>query len=60
MPDSFNRDLDLLRFCKEVLEIARFHGVEEEVVVTALQTVREDPDSPLSEALLVGMNEWVK
>ena len=36
------------------------YGLETEVVYTALQTMKEYPQLSISEAIKVGLNEWMK
>lgn len=42
------------------LEIARSHGLETEVVYTALKAMKEDTTLTIAQAITIGENEWVK
>lgn len=39
---------------------ARAHGLEAEVVMTALMAMRRDPSLTIQEAIYIGFFEWIK
>jgi hypothetical protein len=43
-----------------LLKQAKEHGLEAEVVMTALIAMRRDPELTIQEAMYIGFFEWVK
>jgi uncharacterized protein (UPF0335 family) len=51
---------DQMELIREVLEEAKEHGLEVEVVTWALQYMQEDPELQPYEAIVYGYREWIK
>lgn len=51
---------DQMELIREVLEKAKEHGLEVEVVTWALKYTQEDPELQPYEAIIHGYREWVK
>jgi hypothetical protein len=49
-----------LNYVSEALKQAREYGIEAEVVMMALISMRRDPNQTLVEAMEAGMEEWIK
>ena len=56
---SANGSLELT-YVSEALKQAREYGIEAEVVMMALISMRRDPSQTLVEAMEAGMEEWIK
>ncbi len=46
--------------CHEILDMAKKHGLELEVVVWGLEAMRMNPGLLPEEALMEGFDEWIK
>jgi len=46
--------------CHEILDAAKEHGLEVEVVVWALEYMQSNPGLLPEEALMMGFDEWIK
>ena len=44
----------------EMLQTARIYGLESEVVWSALDSMKSNPDQTIVRAMLDGLNEWVR
>ena len=44
----------------EILQTARKYGLESEVVWSALDSMKSNPDQTIVMAMLDGLNEWVR
>ena len=51
---------DDLRAIAAFIEEAAEHGLEAEVIYTAIKYVQEDPSISPAQAIQMGMDEWVK
>ena len=43
-----------------ILQTAKEHGLEVEVIAWAMLALKENPKLSISEAILIGFAEWVK
>ena len=55
MDKNFIFDMDRM---KEAIDIAKPHGLDIEVIVTAIHYLKEHPGFELEEALIVAIKEW--
>lgn len=51
---------DIMDYVSEILEEARQHGLEVEVVTWALKAMKENPSLSLVEAITEGYENWLK
>lgn len=51
---------DQMNLIAELLEEARKHGLEVEVITWALQAMQEYPEHQPYEAFAIGYHEWIK
>ena len=51
------KDLEII---KEVLKESAIHGLQIEVVYSALKFMKQQPELTISEAIQFALNDWVK
>lgn len=52
--------MDDLDYIIEALEYVRKYGFEAEVVLTALQAMKNNPNQSIQEAFEFGIDEWIR
>ena len=52
--------MDDLDYIIEALQYVRKYGFEAEVVLTALQTMKNNPNQSIQEAFEFGVSEWIR
>ena len=52
--------MDDLDYIIEALQYVRKYGFEAEVVLTALQTMKNNPNQSIQEAFEFGIDEWIR
>ena len=53
-------DLDDLDLILKILEDAKSHDLEAEVIMWAIKSMKEDNSISISEAIVRGYHEWIK
>jgi len=52
--------MDDINFVSSLVSQANAHDLEAEVVLSALQAMKENPNQSIQDAMATGFNEWIK